>query len=288
MPPRLDDLRTIPLFRGFAEEDLAEIAQQFRPAGAGVLFDVGQPAASFYLLTAGEVTLDQPGDDVYRLRPPALIGELGGLAGLTRNGRAVASEGAEVWELEQKTVQLFFNDHQELGVRFLVNLLEVVADKVHRDHRRLADMRANLVRTQKSLKQLRELVLDAPETPISAPVHDTLDRLIVHNRRVNYRVEPPGALASSVRLDAGTAPVVELSRTHVTLAWPDGAAVPAHGTWLSGVAQLGGAEIPVSGKVMRSSAEARRITFELDLLLDEYVAVLEGYLTRVQLLDILV
>jgi CRP-like cAMP-binding protein len=288
MPPRLDDLRTIPLFRGFAEEDLAEIAQQFRPAGAGVLFDVGQPARSFYLLTAGEVTLDQPGDDVYRLRPPALIGELGGLAGLTRNGRAVASEGAEVWELEQATVQRFFADNQELGVRFLVNLLEVVADKVHRDQRRLADMRANLVRTQKALKQLRELVLDAPETPISAPVHDTLDRLIVHNRRVNYRVEPPAALASTVRLDAGVAPVFELSRTHITLAWPDGGTPPATGTWLSGVAQLGGAEIPVSGKVMRSSPDHRRITFELDLLLDEYVAVLEGYLTRVQLLDILV
>jgi CRP/FNR family transcriptional regulator, cyclic AMP receptor protein len=291
MPPRLEDLRTIPLFRGFEDDDLAGVAALLVPTpprDGGVLFDVGEPATSFYLLTAGEVTLEQPGDDVYRLRPPALIGELAGLAGLPRSGRAVCGEGAEVWQLEQRTVQAYFADHQELGVRFLVNLLEVVADKVHRDQRRLADMRGNLVRTQKSLKQLRELVLDAPETPVSAPVHDTLDRLIVHNRRVNYRVEPPAALASSVRLDVGRGPVAELSRTHVTFGWPGDGAPPPSGQWISGVAELAGAEIPISGRIVRPPDAARRVTIELDLLIDEYVAALEGYLTRVQLLDILV
>jgi hypothetical protein len=200
----------------------------------------------------------------------------------------VAAPDARIWELEQRTVQAYFAEHQELGVRFLVNLLEMVADKVHRDQRRLADMRSNLVRTQKSLKRLRELVLEAPETPVSAPVHDTLDQLIVHNRRVNYRVEPPPALASHLRLDQGLADVVELSRTHVTGQWHDDhhGTLPALGHWLSGVAELAGAEIPVSGKIMR--ATDRRFTIELDLLIDDYVAVLEGYLTRVQLLDILV
>jgi CRP/FNR family transcriptional regulator, cyclic AMP receptor protein len=293
--PRLDDLRTIPLFRGFADEDLAAIAGVFtrvKPRAGGVLFEPDEHANSFYLLTAGEVTLDRPGDDVFRMSPPALIGELGGLAGLTRNGRAIVSEGAELWELEQKTVQRFFAEHQELGVRFLVNLLEAVADKIQRDQRRLADMRSNLVRTQKSLKQLRELVLETAETPLSAPVHDTLERLIVHNRRVNYRVEPPPALASSVRVDAGKAPINELSRTHVTMDWPgtNGSAAPKVGEWTSGVAELAGAEIPISGKVIRvvDVASKRRVTIELDLLIDDYVAVLEGYLTRVQLLDILV
>jgi len=285
--PRLEDLRTIPLFRGFADEDLAEIGKIFRPTKSGpggVLFDTGEPASGFYLLTAGEVTFDRPADDVFRLRPPALIGELGGLAGLTRNGRATASVDAEVWQLEQAAVQRFFADNQELGVRFLVNLLEVVADKVQRDQRRLADMRGNLVRTQKSLKHLRDLVLDAPETPLSAPIHDTLEGLIVHNRRVNYRVEPPPALAGRVKVEAGSAPVIELSRTHITVQWPSEA--PRKGEWVSGVADLAGSEIPVSGKVIRAGGD--RVTFELDLLLDEYVAVLEGYLTRVQLLDILV
>ena len=32
---------------------------------------------------------------------------------------------------------------------------------------------------------------------------DALDALIVHNRRVNYRVEPPPALASRLRVEGG-------------------------------------------------------------------------------------
>jgi CRP/FNR family transcriptional regulator, cyclic AMP receptor protein len=172
-------------------------------------------------------------------------------------------------------------------VRFLVNLLTVVADKVHRDQGRLADMRGNLMRTQKELKRLRELVLDSAETPISAPVHDTLDKLITHNRRVNYRVEPPAALAASVRFDTGSAAVADVSRTHVTVTLPaDGSiAAPAVGSWMSGVANLAGTEIPISGRVHR--ANGTKLTLELDLMIDEFVAALEGYLTRAQLLDIL-
>ena len=289
MGPRLEHLRLIPLFRGFSDEELTELAGLWSPAtprADGSLFDTGEPATDLYLLGAGEVTLVRPADDTYRLRPPALIGELGGLAGLPRSCRAVVSDGAELWKLSSRGLQDYFAQNQELGVRFLVNLLEVVADKVHRDQRRIGDMRQNLVRTQKALKQLRELVLESPETPISAPVHDTLDRLITHNRRVNYRVEPPAALRSQVKLDAGAADVIELSRTHVSLRWPRGSKGPPAGDWISGVLDLAGQELPVSGKVVRN--EDGRVTFELDLLIDEYAATLEGFLTRVQLLDILV
>ena len=285
MPPRIADLRTIPLLKGFSDEELGEFASLFEvvPATTHVLFDVGEPARAFYLLTGGEVALDWPGDDHNQLRPPALIGELGALTGLGRTSRAEPAPGAELWRVEAAAIQRFLGDNQELGVRFLVNLLELVADKVQRDQRRLADMRANLVRTQKELKRLRQLVLDEPETPLSAPVHDSLDRLITTNRRVNYRVAPPPALAATLRLDATTLPVAELSRTHLSAVWP--AEPPETGTWLTGVLALGGTEIPISGKVMRRADH--RGTLELDLLIEEYAATYEGYLTRVQLLDIL-
>jgi hypothetical protein len=52
------------------------------------------------------------------------------------------------------------------------------------------------------------------------------------------------------------------------------------------VLDLAGTEIPVSGNVVRTADD--RITVVLDLLIDDHVAILEGYLTRVQLLDILV
>ena len=290
MGPSASELRTIPLFHGFGDHELAQLGKLFTRVELDPempLFDVGQQATELYLLTAGEVVLDRPGDDLFRLRPPALIGELGALTSLPRSTRATLEPGAVVWSLPARTVQDFFAANQELGVGFLVNLLTVVADKVHRDQSRMADMRQNLIRTQKELKRLRELVLDAEETAISAPVHDTLDKLITHNRRVNYRVEPPPALAAYVRFDSGTTPVVDLSRTHVSVRdFSFGAQPPTTETWLTGVLHLAGAEIPMSGKVHRVSGD--RLTIELDLLIEEYAAILEGYLTRAQLLDVLV
>ena len=287
MGPSATELRTIPLFQGFGDEELGQLGGLFTKVTINPgkpLFDVGEPAAELYLLTAGEVVLELPDDDLFRLSPPALIGELGALTGLPRSTRAMVTAGSTVWGLRAKKIQDFFAKHQELGVRFLVNLLSVVADKVHRDQTRLGDMRQNLMRTQKELKRLRELVLETVETPLSAPVHDTLDRLITHNRRVNYRVEPPASLPVKLRLDNVAIPVADISRTHVSAAVPPTA--PAAGTWVSGVLNLAGTEIPISGKVHRVSGD--RMTIELDLLIDEFASVLENYLTRAQLLDVLV
>jgi CRP/FNR family cyclic AMP-dependent transcriptional regulator len=285
MGPSVSELRTIPLFHGFSDEELAGIADLFKHVDAdkSPLFDVNEPATSLYLLTKGEVLLERPGDDTFKLSPPALIGELGALTGLARSTRAVVTPGSTVWALPAKKIQSFLGEHQELGVRFLVNLLGIVADKVHRDQRRIADMRSNLISTQKDLKRLRELVLDTVETPLSAPVHDTLDKLITHNRRVNYRVEPPPALAATVRFDFGSAPIADISRTHVTVHLPHDP--PAQGTWVSGVAHLANTEIPISGRVHRVAGH--KMTLELDLMIDEFASTLEGYLTRAQLLDIL-
>ena len=288
MGPSATELRTIPLFQGFGDDDLAAVAKLFvRVEGDGKapLFDVHEPATTLYVLTKGEVVLESPGDDVFRLHPTALIGELGALTGLPRSTRATVQPGSTVWALAANQIQAFLGERQELGVRFLVNLLSVVADKVHRDQRRIADMRGNLVRTQKELKRLRELVLETVETPLSAPVHDTLEKLITHNRRVNYRVEPPPSLAAHVRLDLplGTATVADISRTHVSVQLA--VEPPSIGTWLSGVAHLAGTEFPISGKVTRNVG--RKMTVELDLMIDEFSAALEGYLTRAQLLDIL-
>jgi CRP/FNR family transcriptional regulator, cyclic AMP receptor protein len=224
---------------------------------------------------------------VFKLHPPALIGELGALTGLPRSTRAMVAPGSSVWMLPAKTIQQFLGSNQELGVRFLANLLTVVADKVHRDQSRMADMRRNLIGTQKELKRLREFVLEQPETPLSAPVHDALEKMITTNRRVNYRVEPPKQLPAHLRLDIGSAPVADLSRTHVAV--HDirfGEKPPAEGSWLSGVLHLAGSEIPISGRVSR--VDGNRMTVKLDLLIDEFASVLEGYLTRAQLLDVLV
>jgi CRP/FNR family cyclic AMP-dependent transcriptional regulator len=286
MGPTVNELRTIPLFQGFGDNELTQLGTLFTKVSADpdkALFDVGEQAADLYLLTAGEVVLDRPGDDVFRLHPPALIGELGALTGLPRSTRANVAAGSTVWGLRAKTVQEFFAKHQELGVRFLVNLLTVVADKVHRDQTRLGDMRRNLITTQKELKKLRELVLDTAENELSAPVHDTLDKLITTNRRVNYRVEPPTALPVQLRVENVSSKVVDISRTHISATMTP---MPAEGSWITGVLALAGTDIPISGRVHR--VQGTKVTIELDLLIEEFAATLEGYLTRAQLLDVLV
>jgi CRP/FNR family transcriptional regulator, cyclic AMP receptor protein len=288
--PSLDALRAIPLFFGFTDEELAEIGGLFGHVGElgphNLVFEADSPAVAFYLLTGGEVTLTKIDDDTYRLRPPALIGELGALTGLARNCRAVASDDAELWQVSTQSIQQFFAVNQELGVRFLVNLLNIVADKINRDQARLHDMRKNLVRTQKAMKTMRDLILDSKDTEISAPLHDTIDEIIRHNRRVNYRVNPPPTLSAAFRVDEHHEPYVitEISRTH--LSFSRRGKTPATGAWITGVLSLAGPEIPVSGKVLRTVDG--RIDVELDLLIDDYASVLEGFLTRVQLLDFLV
>lgn len=283
-----EQLRSIPVLRGFSAEQLAALAKLFDEVDArtgDVLFDVDDPAHAFYILSSGEISMQQPGEPAMALHPPAVIGELGALTGETRNCKVLVGDGAQLWKLDGDALRTFFGENPEIGLRFQSNLLELVADKINRDQRRLADMRDNLIRTQKAMKRMRTFLLESQDTVVSRPMHEILDGLIRQNRRVNYRVEPPGVLSSLMRLDdKREAPVVQISRTHVSVRL-DGQR-PGTGERISGVLKLSGPEIPISGVVLRNIGD--RVDLELDLLIEEYAAILEGYLTRVQMLDVLV
>jgi CRP/FNR family cyclic AMP-dependent transcriptional regulator len=286
-----EELGSIPLLRGFTGAQLDEIMALFRPVAAesmssserGLLFEERDEAEGFYLLTKGEVVLEQEGVETHHLHPLAVIGELGGLCGVPRHCRARLISGTELWYVAARDLEALFHEDQELGLRFQKNLLDVVSDKVHRDQLRLQDMRSNIIHTQKAMKRMRDFLWESQDTEVSSPLHDVIEDLIRRNRRVNYRVTPPAVLAATLRLDDGTeAPVAQISRTELTVVGTGG----QEGQRVSGVLHLSGPEIPVSGKI--SSVGDERIEIQLDLLMDEYAASLEGYLTRIQLLDFLV
>jgi CRP/FNR family cyclic AMP-dependent transcriptional regulator len=286
-----DELSSIPLLRGFTGAQLDEIMALFRPVGPasmksserGLLFEDGDEADGFYLLTRGEVVLEQEGVETHHLRPLAVIGELGGLCGVPRHCRARLLSGTDVWYVAARDLEELFRRDQELGLRLQKNLLDVVSDKVHRDQLRLHDMRSNIIHTQKAMKRMRDFLWESKDTEVSSPLHDVIEDLIRRNRRVNYRVTPPAVLAATLRLDDGTeARVAQISRTELTVEGTGG----QEGQRISGVLHLSGPEIPVSGKI--SEVGDDRIEIQLDLLMDEYAASLEGYLTRIQLLDFLV
>ncbi len=279
-----EELGRIPLLRGFGDAQLDKFLALCEPAtvDGDVLFEAGAATDAFYLLTSGSVSLMRDGQQTHKLHPVVIIGELAALTGRTRNTTAVVGDGYEVWQIRVSALKQLFDDDKELGLAFHRNLLDVVTDKIHRDQIRLHDMRTNIIATQKDMKRMREFLLESDDTEVSSPVHEVLDENIRRNRRVNYRVEPPAALASSMRLGENEAKVVQISRTNVTVKGHGG----NDGDRISGVLCLSGPEIPVSGKITSTADEQTEI--ELDLLLDEYAAQLEGYLTRIQMLDLLV
>src|SRR5689334_11611410 len=154
-------LQSVPLFRDFSGEHLEALAKvlkrQIHPADH-VLFKTGDLASQFLVLVRGEVALREEPNELFRLRAVPTIGELGALTGLVRNTDAITATEAEIWSIEVADLLEFFEEHSEVAFPFYRNLLGAASDKIRHDRRRLADMRSNLIRTQKRMKELRELV----------------------------------------------------------------------------------------------------------------------------------
>lgn len=283
------DLRALPLFQGIPDARLEELVAAFHSvkhkAGA-VLFKTGDTAVHFDLLTGGEVTIDEEGAARFQLRPLAPLGELGALTGLPRNTTATASTNVELLEIPVRDLLGFFDAHADIGFTFYKNLLGVVGDKVGRDRRLLGEMRTNIIRTQKAMKQMREIVLAAPETEISKAVFESLDTLIENNRRANYRVSPSPSYPAQVRLDSGKLlRVVEVSQGYLKLEGASKDLTADPGYW-AGVLVMPAGEIVVSGGIVREAADG--VVVKLDAIVDEFKAKLDDYTTRLQLLDFVV
>lgn len=289
MPLSPDQLRCIPILQGLDVQQLMQLAEVFEEravAKGEMLFQEGRPAVAFYLLAYGEITLYEGEKVRYTLNPPAPIGELGALGGLSRNTSAVATQRSEVWRLSRDSALDFFTAHREIAFPFYQNLVQLIADKVRRDQTRMEDMRHNIIRTQKAMKHMRDYVLESQDTPISESLHNKLEDLIQHNRRVNYRVRPPNTLPARVRSTGGeTFDVTQISRTHISFSVDSGPVPRDDSTW-SGVLCLSGPEIPISGTILRNMDH--RVDMLLDLLIEDYGAILDGYLTRIQMLDFMV
>ena len=287
MPITPADLNHLPLFRPLTESQLKELLAAFVPRKVkrgSTLFRAGEVPSKFQLLANGEIELTEAREPKVIVRPIAPIGELGALTGVPRNTTAVATKDSELLEVERDALMKLFSRSADLAFLFYKGLLDVVSDKVRRDKLRLDEMRDNLIRTQKAMKELREVVLSADETTISQPVCDKLDEMIEHNRRSHYRVTPLESHPAAVRFNGGTVlPVVELSEGFLKIAATNELKAGAEATM---VLALPKGEIPVSGKVERAGSDG--VLLRLDLLIDEYKQAMVGYMTELQMLDFVV
>lgn len=282
------DLRKIPLFSDISDAHLTELLASLSRstfAKGHVLFKEGDVPDKFLLLVKGDVSLVETEAKRFLLHPVAPIGELGSLTGIPRSSTAVAETAVEVLSIEVGKLREFFDRRAEIAFPFYKNLLEVVSEKVLRDRRRLDEVKANVIRTQKAMKKLRDVVLAAPETSISKPVCDMLDEHIEQNRRAHYRVAPVPTLPAHLRMDdKSTVRIVDLSDAYLKVEGPKDKVAPKGD--LVAVLVLPSREILVSGKVLRSGKDG--LVVKLDVLIDEYHAALEDYVTRLQMLDYVV
>lgn len=285
----VNSLQSLPLFQGISEVHLGELVAAFRTvhhAAGTVLFRAGEVATHFELLTKGDVALEESETTRFELRPVSPLGELGALTGIPRSTTATATSDVEVLSMPVGDLLGFFHKHADIGLAFYKNLLSLVSDKVRRDRRRLDDMRANIIRTQKTMKTMRETVLAAAETETSKPIFEALDQLIDNNRRANYRVAPTAAYPAHVRLDSGLlARVIEVSEGYLKIEGKTSDLTKDPSYW-AGVLVMPTSEILVSGSILREDADA--VVVKLDTLVDDFKAKLDDYNVRLQLLDYVV
>jgi len=285
----VNDLRALPLFKGISEARLEELVAAFRPVtktAGTVLFKPGDVAVSFDLLVKGDVTIEEEGAVRFQLRAIAPLGELGSFTGIPRSTKATATTDVELLSINVGDLLGFFDRHGDVGFAFTKNLLDLVSDKLRRDRKLMGEMRHNIIRTQKAMKQMRDIVLESPETEMSKPIFDTLDALIENNRRANYRVVPPETFSASLRLDDGrTVKVLEVSEGFIKLEGTAQVLTKGTNEW-TGVFVMPTGEILVSGSVLREGEGGT--VMKLDAMIDDYKAQLDDYVTRVQLLDYVV
>ena len=226
----VQDLRSLPLFQAIPEDRLGQLVDAFRvikhPAGT-TLFAAGEIATKFEILKSGEVVIEETSSSHapsaaagtrLTLKNLTPLGELGALTGLPRSTTAIAQSDVEILSIGIGDLLGFFDKNPDIGLSFYKSLLGMVSDKIRRDRSRIDDMRTNLVRTQKAMKQMREQIEEAEESSISKPLYDTLDQLINNNRRANYRVSPTASYPAHVRLDDGKiVPVLELSEGYMKI-----------------------------------------------------------------------
>lgn len=285
----LDALCGMPLFKDIDRTAVASLLnrclERRLPAGA-TLFSEGDDARKLYILIDGEIKLVRESREVFRISGVQLVGELGAMTGIPRNTTATLTSDSLVLSISGDELTELLQEDLTFGIAVYRNLVSILAEKAVRDKLRQDEMRENLIRTQKEMKRIADLILEQPETPLSEPIFDALQENVARNRRANYRVKPTPQLPAFLDLDGLRLVVLNMSAKDVALHVNGEGDLPNVGDHVSGVLHAADLELPLSGDVVRRDTAVLAIT--LDLMIEEYEAQLTDYLVRVQMLSFVV
>ena len=275
-----------PLFQDLGEAEVTALLSAFTPRKmhqGDVLFEAGSEPTHLHLLESGAVSVRGKAGEVFVATGPCALGELSALTGERRSLTAVVEEPAVVLEAETTGLFSVFADNPRAGAQLQTNLLGLVARKVARDSRRLAEMKENIVSTQRAMKKMRDALLESEDNPLHAALFEQMDALVEQNRKIHYLVEPSRLVPTAVDLGGQERrQVTALSNEWLYFRGPaPGLKVGAE---VSMGLLLDKKEIPVSGRVERAD-DGECVVF-LDELIPPYEAELTAHLTRAQLLDV--
>ena len=126
MPSKLELLSRVPLFAELDIEDLHRVAAKTRTdsfTAGGLVFEIGEPGRSLFIISEGEVQLIHPGRDsthvLARLGPGDFFGEMALLSDTPRSATARAIERVEALVLDKGDFRQLLMDRPEVSFKLL-------------------------------------------------------------------------------------------------------------------------------------------------------------------------
>lgn len=281
------DFRSVPLFNDLSDEQLEKFlkaTQRRRLKPGHILFEKGSVPDCWFLLIEGAVSVRDEDGERFLVHAVTPVGELSVFTNEERRLTAVVTEPSEVMFLPRDELQKLLESDGPLAFGLMRGLLRLAGRKIGRDQRRLREMRANIVTTQKAMKRMQEFLLEGEDNPLHAALFEELDALVEQNKRWHYLVEPSRLVRTQVRVDGN----LELRVLALSNEWlhlePNRAVEFIQGKDWSGVLLLEEREIPVSGNVEKVTEN--EVVIFLDELIPEYTQQLASHLARAQMLDV--
>lgn len=111
---RIVRLRSVPIFRGVATSDLAQLAASMRQRSfekGEVVIRENEPPRSFFMLTAGSVTMRRKGKHIATVRAPGGVGFLSVLARTQGGTESVTESYTEGYEVLSDAIDEVMEDH---------------------------------------------------------------------------------------------------------------------------------------------------------------------------------
>jgi len=286
-PSMTNDFRSVPLFNDLSDEQLEKFlskTQRRRLQPGHTLFEKGSVPDCWFLLTEGAVSVRDEDGERFLVHAVTPVGELSVFTNEERRLTAVVTEPSEVMFLGRSELQKLLESDGQLAFGLMRGLLRLAGRKIGRDQRRLREMRANIITTQKAMKRMQEFLLEGEDNPLHAALFEELDALVEQNKRWHYLVEPSRLVSTQVRVDSKLElRVIALSNEWLHLQPVPGVEFVPGQDW-SGVLLLENRELPVSGTVEKVTDS--EVAIFLDELIPDYAQQLAVHLARAQMLDV--